>query len=307
MKNVKSELIRYGIVFDENYKTASRTSFRIGGEAALAVFPSSEKQLITAVALLDQADIPFETVGKCSNVLFAFDRFEGALVFTDGVEGMTFEDNQVDCSCGASLTALAARSAELGLGGLEFAYGIPGTVGGAVFMNAGAYGSSIDRVLTESRAYDRIRKATVVILDHGFGYRSSLYMKQRNLICLGARFTLQADDPKAIRERMHANMEARREKQPLSMPNAGSYFKRPEGYFAGKLIEDAGLKGTRVGDAQVSSKHAGFLVNCGHATAEDVLTLEALVVQTVQEQFGVCLEREVRVIRSPKLFGKDGE
>ena len=297
MKQTVTFLLDRGIGHKEQYITAPHTSFRIGGVADLAIFPRKREELIETIAFLRAQKMPFEVIGNASNVLFAFDRFEGALVFTEHMDRVEQRDHELICDCGVSLTALSAHAAELGLSGLEFAYGIPGTVGGAVFMNAGAYGSCVSEVLTKSLAYDCVSGRATALHEHEFGYRSSLYMKQPSLICLEATFSLTPDDREQIRARMRTNMESRREKQPLSFPSAGSYFKRPEGHFAGKLIEDAGLKGARVGGAQISEKHAGFLINCGGATASDVLALEEMVRQTVWERFGVRLEREVRVIR----------
>lgn len=297
MEHILRFLKAQKIFFVENYNTASHSTFRIGGVAALAVFPCDREQMIGTLSLLKGQGLPFEILGNGSNVLFAFDRYEGVLVFTDRMDAVRCEGNTLICECGASLTALSRRAAELGLSGLEFAYGIPGTVGGAVFMNAGAYGSSVSAVLTESEAYDCETDAHIHLQDHHFGYRKSIYMESAGLVCLDATFELKPDDKEQIRMRMQNNMDSRREKQPLSYPSAGSYFKRPEGYFAGKLIEDAGLKGTRVGDAQVSEKHAGFLINLGKATAADILALETLVCQEVKTQFGVTLEREVQVIK----------
>lgn len=296
MKYMVQFLTEQHIFFIENYKTASHSTFRIGGEARLAVFPCDRRQMTDVLAFLSEEELPFEVLGNASNVLFSFERYEGVLVFTDRVDRIHWEGNTLHCDCGASLTSLAQRAAERGLSGLEFAYGIPGTVGGSVFMNAGAYGSSISDLLTESEAYDWKTNTHGSLREHHFGYRHSIYMEEPHLVCLGATLLLTPDGSEQIRARMKANMESRREKQPLNYPSAGSYFKRPEGHFAGKLIEDAGLKGTRIGGAQVSEKHAGFLINLGGATASDVLALEELVCQRVLERFGVRLEREVRVI-----------
>ena len=232
-------------------------------------------------------------------MLFAFDTFEGALIFTSGISDVSFDNNIITASCGVSLTHLADIACKKCLSGLEFAYGIPALVGGAVYMNAGAYGSCISDVLVSSIAYDFEKRRKVVLNAdaHVFDYRKSVYMSNRTLICLGAIFELQEGDNDAIRAKMLENMRSRKDKQPLQYPSAGSYFKRPEGNFAGKLIEDCGLKGFSIGGAQVSQKHAGFIINTGGATASDILELEEKIKGKVMSEYGVMLEREVRLIK----------
>ena len=280
---------------DEN--VAGRSSFKIGGSIALAVFPDSEEKLICALSVLEDERIRYEVIGNASNLLFAFDRFDGAFVFTSGVCGVRIEGERIVASCGASLTYLAELAAKNSLSGLEFAYGIPGLVGGSVFLNAGAYGSQISDVLEASLAYDTKSGTVKRITEHGFGYRKSVYMTDKSLICLGGEFALKKGDASEIRRKMKENMSARKEKQPLESPNAGSYFKRPEDAFAGKLIEDCGLKGLRVGGAEVSVKHAGFILNRENATAADVLLLEEKIKEKVMSRYGIALEREVRLIK----------
>lgn len=293
LEYLKSEDIAYA----ENANVASRTSFKIGGEARLSVYPDSRDKLVKALRALDVEGVRTEIIGNASNILFAFDFFDGALVFTDRVSELKIEGERLVADCGASLTRLSRLAADSSLEGLEFAYGIPGLVGGSVYMNAGAYGSQISDVLDYSDAYDRASGKTVRIYDHGFGYRQSLYMTRPSLVCLGACFGLKNGSEEAIKSRMTENMASRREKQPLEFPSAGSYFKRPSGYFAGKLIEDCGLKGMRVGGAEVSQKHAGFIINRGGATYGDVLALEEKIKEIVMSRFSVELEREVRLIK----------
>lgn len=297
MQNLISFLQKQNINCVENDQISKRTTFRIGGVSALSVFVRSESELIETLAFLREREIPFEVIGNASNLLFAFERYEGVLIFTGGMDAVRREGDSLVCECGVMLPTLARRAAELGLSGLEFACGIPGTVGGGVFMNAGAHGGAISDVLVESVAYDCVVGERRILREHGFGYRTGIYAREHKLVCLGATFALRQDDPEAIRFRMNENLTARREKQPLSLPSAGSYFKRPPEGFAGKYIEDAGLKGVSVGGAYVSEKHAGFIVNKGGATAADVLALEELVRRRVEERFGVVLEREVRVIK----------
>lgn len=296
MNRVVSALGNENLKFIENFSLKNASTFKIGGECALAVFPKNEKELISALRLLDSVNVRTEIVGRGSNLLFADGRLDMALIFTSAVAGVKINGTEVYAECGASLTALSHNCAKGGLSGLEFACGIPGSVGGAVYMNAGAYGKSISEVLVSSIAYDRKSGCVEEIFEHNFDYRHSVYM-DRDLVCLGARLKLQEGDPESIKASNAELLDQRRQKQPLNLPSAGSYFKRPEGYFAGKLIDDLGLKGTRVGDAAISDKHAGFIVNLGNASFDDVMRLEEQVKNAVFKEFGVELCREVVVIK----------
>lgn len=280
-----------------NEDVTSHSSFKVGGTACLTVYPRKREDLIFVVSVLSKAGIRFEIIGNASNLLFAFDKFDGVLIFTGGISGVTVDDECITASCGTSLTYVAEIAAKNGLSGLEFAYGIPGLVGGAVYMNAGAYGSQISEVLKYTVAYDLRNEKVIKVNEHDFGYRRSVYMDVSDLICLEAVFVLKRGNEAEIRGRMRENMNARIAKQPLEFASAGSYFKRPNGYFAGKLIEECGLKGLRVGGAEVSMKHAGFIINIGDATADDILSLEEKIKERVMSRFGVELEREVRLIK----------
>ena len=210
----------------------------------------------------------------------------------------TYKSNQalIYVECGRPLTELASDTGKRhSLTGLEFTYGIPGSVGGAVYMNAGAYGGEMSNVVVESEYYDT-EKDIIVKIDsssHEFSYRHSIFHDHPEYIILSSTLSLKAGDAEEIFNAMAKNMSSRREKQPLEYPNAGSTFKRPEGHFAGKLIEDAGLKGYSIGGAQVSEKHAGFLINRGGATSSDVLSLMEYIKNTVKEKYGVELESEI--------------
>ncbi len=300
MENIFCEWLKtLGIEYLQNESTARFSTFKVGGTSDLCVFPRSTEQLIAVLRELYDRKMRFEVIGNASNVLFAFEHFDGVLVFCKNISGFSFSENILVAECGASLTHIAAQAASRSLSGLEFAYGIPALVGGAVYMNAGAYGACIADVLVQSTAYDMARGEIVVIdaADHGFGYRQSLYMENRSLICLNASMKLRCGDGDKIKQKMDENISSRRSTQPLEYPSAGSYFKRPEGNFAGKLIDDCGLKGMRVGNAEVSRKHAGFIINRGGATASDILTLEDKIKTEVMSRFGIELCREVRVIK----------
>lgn len=297
MEKVLKILKDGNIAFSTDENVAARSTFKVGGIAVLTVYPKNADELIAAIKALDASGVKLEVIGNASNTLFGFDVYRGALIFTAGMSEIECNGENIYAGAGVSLGTLSRMAADRGLSGMEFAYGIPGFVGGSVYMNSGAYGSEMAAVVEYSDAYDRESGERVRIYDHEFGYRRSIYEENKNLICLGASFKLAEGDSEKIKAQMAQNMASRKEKQPLEYPSAGSYFKRPVGNFAGKLIEDAGLKGMRVGGAEVSAKHAGFIVNRGGATAEDILALEEKIKEIIMSRFGVELEREVRLIK----------
>ncbi|MBO4217378.1 MAG: UDP-N-acetylmuramate dehydrogenase, partial [Clostridia bacterium] len=241
------------------------------------------------------AGIKTLTVGNMSNLLFSDGGYRGAVITTKEMANITTSSGKVVADAGASLSALADFCRNASLSGAEFLYGIPGTVGGGVYMNAGAFGGSVSDVLTAS---EYIKDGKFIKLDsaaHGFGYRNSVYKTSGGVI-VSAEFSLPEGDRGEITGKMEGYLAKRRASQPLDKPSAGSVFKRPEGFFAGKLIEDAGLKGARVGGAAVSEKHAGFIVNVGGATAEDVKELIQIIKSRVFDSFGVSLEEEIEYV-----------
>ena len=295
-----SEIIGGGQIL-ENEPMKNHTTFRIGGPADVLVCPETEDGFIRGLGWCRRQKIPVYIIGNGSNLLVGDKGFRG-VVFkicrnldkTDIIE----EDSvvRVHAGAGVMLAKLAKDVSAEGCGGFEFATGIPGTLGGAVTMNAGAYGGEMKDILKSVRAVDmegNIREFSLEELE--LGYRTSRIQKE-DLIVLSAEMVFEKGDAGAIMARVDELSRQRREKQPLEYPSAGSTFKRPEGYFAGKLIQDAGLKGYRVGDAMVSEKHSGFVINAGAATAEDVRRLMADVDGRVYEKFGVHLEPEVRLI-----------
>ena len=281
-----------------NEPLKDHTSFRIGGPADVFVSPAGEEELLSCLRLLAERDVPFLLIGNGSNLL-APDSGCRCVVLQIGKQmgAVRREGNELVCGAGALLSQIAAFAKEEGLAGLEFASGIPGTLGGACIMNAGAYGGEMTDVVTEVRVITKDLLPELRTAADGlcFGYRTSSLMQEGALVT-GARIRLSEDSREAIAARMEELRRKRVEKQPLDVPSAGSTFKRPEGYFAGKLIMDAGLRGFRVGDAQVSEKHCGFVVNRGNATAADVTELIRRVQETVEERFGVRLEPEVRIL-----------
>ena len=276
------------------------TSMRTGGIAPVACFPETEKDLCDAVRRLTREHKRFFVFGNLSNVLLPDGRLDFVPVITTGIKTVTVTETDagidVYAACGVSLTGLALEFCRGDYAGLSFAYGIPGTVGGAVFMNAGAYGSEMKNIVRSVRFYDIDADAVCEIpaSDCGFGYRTSVFA-HKNGVILGAFLSLAACEPGTAVAEAKDFMERRREKQPLEYPSCGSAFKRPEGYFAGELIEKCGLKGYAVGGACVSEKHAGFAVNLGGATAADVKALLTQVSETVYNSTGILLEPEIRI------------
>ncbi len=282
----------------EKEQLSRHTTFRIGGAADYYLIPEAEEEIREAVAFAKEKKLPFYILGKGSNVLFSDNGYPGVVIeIGKGLEKMEIlPDGVVMAQAGIALSAMAAKLAEAELAGFEFAGGIPGTLGGAITMNAGAYGGEIkDCLLSATVLTPDDRILTVEKEELALGYRTSIIPKQ-NYIVLSGKFSFPKGKKEEILALMKELNRRRREKQPLEYPSAGSTFKRPEGYFAGKLIEDAGLRGYRVGDAQVSEKHCGFVINRNKATAAEVRRLIADVQAKVKETSGVELEPEVRLI-----------
>lgn len=276
---------------------AEHTTFRIGGPAAIYAVPEGAEAAAAAVAACRAAGVEMLVLGAGSDLLVSDAGFDGAVIAVgDGLGDMAVVGNRLICEAGVLLADAAELACQLGLSGLEFACGIPGTIGGACFMNAGAYGGCMADVLESVEVLNAAGEQMTLAVDElALGYRASR-IADEGLIVLSATLALEAGEVAAIRATMDELTAQREEKQPLELPSAGSTFKRPEGYFAGKLITDAGLKGYRSGDAAVSEKHAGFVVNLGGASASDVLAVISHVQDEVRRQFGVELEPEVRMI-----------
>lgn len=270
------------------------TTFRVGGKAACFVRISSIEQLQKLIPYFEQIGLPYFILGNGSNLLVSDDGYDGVILQVgDKFDRILTEGNRMEVQAGALLSVVARCALEHGLTGLEFASGIPGTIGGGVVMNAGAYGGEMKQVVTQVRVLGS--DGEILTLDREameFGYRTSV-IKNRRFTVLTVTLELACGDKKEIQARMEELSKRRREKQPLEYPSAGSTFKRPEGYFAGKLIMEAGLKGYSIGGAKVSEKHCGFLVNTGDASAADVAALIREVQQRVKDKSGVSLEREV--------------
>lgn len=271
------------------------TTFQIGGPADWVVYPQSTTQAARLVEILNQNRIPWLVMGNGSNLLVNDDGIRGVVIKTDRMNNIVLSDNQMTVGAGCLNVTAANAALKAGLSGLEFAHGIPGSIGGAVYMNAGAYGSQFSDIVITTTYIDPDGKIQIKDLAaHEFGYRHSSFT-EKNIICETC-LQLTPGNPDQIRAKMQDLMQRRRDRQPLTYPSAGSVFKRPEGHYAGQLIEECGLKGLTVGGAQVSPKHAGFIVNTGNATAKDVQTLIGRIQDEVYQKFGVKLEIEVKMV-----------
>ena len=280
-----------------NEPMKNHTTFKIGGPAQYYVTPESVTQIQEVVSLCRDMNIPLHVIGNGSNILVGDDGVDGVvLALFNTFSDYEIKDNVITVQAGMSLIKLAVIALREGLTGLEFASGIPGSVGGAVYMNAGAYDGQMKDVVTSVTVLDEAGNIRILGRDElDMGYRTSTVAKH-NMIVLQVIIELKAGNKEQIKDRMNQLSELRKQKQPLEYPSAGSTFKRPEGYFAGKLIADAGLKGYSIGGAAVSEKHAGFVVNMGGATAKDVVELTDYIKKRIIEQFGVTLELEIKKI-----------
>ncbi|QCX34468.1 UDP-N-acetylmuramate dehydrogenase [Caloramator sp. E03] len=289
-KIIDKEHIRY------NEPMKNHTSFRVGGPADIFILPEKTWQVISAIKILKENSIPFFVMGNGTNLVVKDGGYKGAVIKLTSINNIKVEGNKIRAQAGAFLSNVSIEALKNSLKGMEFASGIPGTVGGAVAMNAGAYGPEIKDIIESAVLTDYDGNLYCFNKEElQLSYRSSIIQRE-NYIVLEATFALEKGDVIAIKNRMEELNRRRAEKQPLNFPSAGSTFKRPEGHFAGKLIEDAGLKGYSIGGAKVSEKHAGFIINYNNATAKDVLELIKKVQEVVYEKFNVMLEPEIKII-----------
>ncbi len=281
---------------EENINLAPFCSMKAGGNAKYLVVPKNETELIDAVRYFNDKNDKYIVVGNCSNLLFPDSGYDGAVIITSSMRGITIDSGIITAYCGETLSTLARFACENSLTGLEFCYGIPGTVGGGVYMNAGAYGGELSQRFVKGRFLSGNGGIIEIeAKDMAFGYRTSR-MNSENVVLISASFNAENGNKDEIRARMDELMAKRKASQPLEYPSCGSAFKRPTGHYAGALIEQCGLKGISVGGAEVSEKHAGFIINKNKATATDVIDLLKLVTDTVFEKTGVRLEPEIRII-----------
>lgn len=280
------------IKYKTNVKIALFVSIRVGGIASFIVYPNTIEQLCTLIKYL-HGKYKYFILANGTNTYFC-DYYEGVIVLTKNINNVYLSQNKIIAECGASLTGCAVYAYENSLSGMEFAYGIPGTVGGGIYMNASAYNGKISDIVQSCLVYDIIKNSTYLLENKEikFSDKYSIFTN-KELVILNAKLNLNFDIKNSIKEKMNTYMQKRLLTQPLDVPSAGSAFKRPKGNYASKLIDDAGLKGCCFGDAQISYKHAGFIVNNGHATSDDINKLICLVKSEVKNKFNVILEEEI--------------
>jgi len=284
-------------LLDESLK--NHTTFKVGGKCSIAVFLNSEQSVADTVGYCRRSGMKFAVLGNGSNIIAADNDFDGAVLImgSDFSEITYIRDGETECQAGLMLSKLCTAMMHEGLTGMEFAYGIPGTVGGAVYMNAGAYGGEMSDIVVSADYLDTDGTIKTIMKENmDFSYRHSAFMKSGRII-LKVRVKLKKGNVSEIEQKMNELLEKRKDKQPLNYPSAGSTFKRPEGAFAAALIEQCGLKGLTVGGAQVSEKHSGFVINKGNATFDDIMQLVAAVQEKVKEDTGYSLEMEPEILK----------
>lgn len=294
LKKLEEILDKNEILIDEPMR--NHTYFEIGGTADIIAIPNTIEKLISVIALMKEEEVPLFLIGNGSNLLVKDGGIRGCVLKTEAIRKIFCDGERITAECGALLKDISDAALEASLGGFEFACGIPGTLGGAVFMNAGAYDGEMSFVLESAKVLTR--DLEVVTLKNGdleMGYRTSA-VKANGYVVLEAVLKLNSGDREAIKAKIDDLTERRNERQPLEYPSAGSTFKRPPGYYAGKLIQDAGLKGYQIGGAQVSEKHSGFVINKDHASAKDVIDLINHIKKTVDSKFGVELNTEILIV-----------
>ena len=298
MISIDQIISRLNIPYRTDCTFADLTTFKVGGKVDLVLYPETEEQCMELISLAKKENIPLIFLGNGSNVLGSDHGYRGVIVRTDRLDKIELCENGIlKVGAGVRGAKVSSFAAKNSLSGIEFLHGIPGTIGGAVFMNAGAYDGTMDQVVLQTRYLDEDGNLhTLKNEDHHFGYRKSFFMEHPKYLILDVMLQLKPGDKEEILSRIDDFQQRRREKQPLEYPSAGSTFKRPEGYFAGKLIQDAGLGGYSIGGAQVSSKHCGFIINSNNASTADILSLIRHVQDVVMSKFGVRLECEVRFL-----------
>lgn len=285
------------ILFNEPMR--KHTTFKVGGEAECFLILNNSEDLINVLSFVKEKNFPLFILGNGSNLLVSDEGIEGVVIkLGDDFQKITAKDNIITAGSGTPLTKVVNFAYENGLTGIEWAYGIPGSLGGAVFMNAGAYGGEMKDLVLETTYLDYgLNICKVEASEHRFEYRKSVFNSgEKNGIILETKLRLNIGDKESIKEKMQEHLDARMSKQPLDMPSAGSIFRRPKGFFVGQMIEELNLKGFSVGGAEVSEKHAGFIVNKGSATARDIKELIQYIKTKVKEKYGVELETEVREV-----------
>lgn len=295
LQNFKNILINKNIRFKEDEPLSLHSSFRIGGNTKLFVMPATEEELACTVLSAIDHGVRYFVAGKGSNIVYPDKGFDGVVISTLSLNKSTLDGCMISAGAGTSFTELAVTAAKNSLTGLEFAYGIPGSLGGAVYMNAGAYDGEISFVVTKSRYYNTDTDSFGELSgdEHLFGYRESIYRTRPELVIVGAEIILAAGNREDIEAKMNDFMCRRKDKQPLEYPSAGSAFKRYPGRYTAQMIDEAGLKGFAIGGAQISEKHAGFIINTGNATAKNVRDLSDHIKAKIYEIHGIHIESEI--------------
>lgn len=295
MEKIFEKLLMLGNDVFVNEKMEHHTSFRIGGPVSFFVVPNSLESFIDTYNFIKNI-MPVKIVGKCTNILPKDEKMEICVISTERLNNIEIKDNRVICGSGVSLKKLCIEAMEKGFSGFEKAYGIPGSVGGAVFMNAGAYGWETAESLDYVIAFDGEKLIKLNIDDLDFSYRNSIFKKEKNLIILKAAFHYSISEKEKVRKEMLEIIKRRIQKQPLEYPSAGSVFKRPKpDFYVGTAIEKLGFKGFTIGGAQVSKKHAGFIINLGNAKSRDVKEIIKVIKNKIKQEFNVNLETEIEI------------
>ncbi|MFV0274980.1 MAG: UDP-N-acetylmuramate dehydrogenase [Bacilli bacterium] len=298
MQELIKILIKENIKFNEEVNIKKYTSYNIGGIVKLMAFPKKREELISILKIVKKNDIKHIVLGECSNIIFTSDYYDGVVIKTDYLSNIIIEDNTVICDAGVKLVNLSLNLSKKGLSNFEFASGIPGTVGGGIYMNAGAYNISISDHLIEANILDN--NFNIITLKNDelkFDYRYSMLKENKYLIVLGGKFRLKSGDKDEILDLIYDRKRRRLESQPLEYPNAGSVFRNPDNNFAGKLIEDLNLKGFSIGGAKISEKHANFIINDGEATSKDIKKLAEYIKKLVKENYDIELHMEQEFIK----------
>ena len=281
----------------ENESVSKHTTYRVGGKAKLFVYPKSREKLILLIKKLKSDNIKYKVLGNGSNTLFSDNEYDGVIIKLDAFNTIKYFRTTVKAEAGVSLIRLSNQTVKRGLAGLEFATGIPGTVGGAIFMNAGAYKSDMGYVTKSIQVLTpNLEIITMTNKELNFHYRTSFLQKHTDYICLEATFQLRKNDKDLLQEIVDDRRKRRIESQPLDYPSAGSVFRNPENQFAGKLIEDLGLKGHTIGGAKISEKHANFIINYNNASGKDIKELIELVKKEVKEKYNIDLKCEQEMV-----------
>ncbi len=293
--NLERYFIENNIYFEKNFPTSKMSSFEIGGNAKIVVFPKTINEFCNIIKIIRQFDGKFYIVGNCTNVFFSDLGFDGILISTKCLKSTTIDGNYLVASAGALITDCAILSMSNNLSGLEFLSGIPGTVGGAIYMNSSAYDSSVGDIVESCKVYDAENDEIIELNSKQlcFSKKTSIFSKNRNLVLLNAKFNLSCGKAQEIRQTMLQFSLKRINSQPLEFGSCGSAFKRPLKTYASKLIDDLELKGFKIGGAEISKKHAGFIVNSDNATSDDVLALISEIRKRVLREFNIFLEQEI--------------